>query len=212
MISRKHLPALGIVIGLSVFVVATTRYPGGTLSAAHTIGYSWSQNYVSSLFAPTALDGEPNGARYFAIAAVFFISASLGVVYNAISAKATSRAHRKTIQIAGIGSAVYGFFVATPMHDLMVNISLVFNVVALIATTHMLYIERRWQLFTGGAFCVTLLFVTAAMYYANALYGVLPVIQKAGLLSNILWLLFLYYAQAERQVEAASMPATELAR
>ena len=74
---------------------------------------------------------------------MFLILITLGVVYNAISAKAPSRAHRKTIQIAGIGSSVYGFLVATPMHDLMVNISLLFNVVAMIATTHMLFVERR---------------------------------------------------------------------
>ena len=211
-ISRKHLPAVGVGIGVGLFVVATTRYPGGTLSSAHTLGYSWSQNYVSSLFAPIALNGEPNGARVFAIAAVVFISASLGFVYNAIAAKAPSRAHQKLIQIAGIGSAVYGFFIATPMHDLMVNISLVFNVVAMIATTHMLYGERRWGLFAGGALSLGLLLVAAAMYYANALYGVLPVIQKAGLLSNIIWLMALYYAQSGRQVAVTSIPATELAR
>lgn len=45
---------------------------------------------------------------------------------------------------------VYGSFVAAPMHDVMVNISLAFNVVAIIAATHMLYVQRRWWLFGGG--------------------------------------------------------------
>lgn len=210
--SMRHLPVLGIAIGLGIFVLATMRYPGGTLNSADTVGYSWSQNYISSLFAPQALDGEPNRARYYAIVAVLFVSASLGVVYNAISATAPSQAHRKTIQIAGIGSAVYGFFIATPMHDLMVNISLVFNVVAMIATTQMLYVQRRWWLFGGGALCLAVLFLAAGMYYASAIYGVLPVVQKVGLVGNIAWLLVVYYVPFASNTELASAPATELAR
>lgn len=210
--SIRHLPAFGIALGLTLFVVATSRYPGGTLNAANTVGYRWSQNFVSSLFAPRALNGEPNPARFFAIAAVFFISASLGVVYNAISAKAPSRAHRKTVQIAGIGSAVYGFFIATPMHDLMVNISLVFSVIAMIAVTQMLYVQRRRWLFGGGALCLALLFLTAAMYYRNAIYGVLPLVQKLGLTANIVWLVVVYYVPLGQNTELSGAPAAELAR
>ena len=197
--SIKYLPSLGVAIGVCFFVVATVRYPGGTLNSASTLGYSWTQNYASSLFAPEALNGQPNRARIFAILAVLFVSASLGVAYNAIAATAPTRGHRKTIQIAGIGVAVYSFFIATPMHDLMVNISLVFNVVAMIATTHMLYVERRWGLFSGGVLSLGLLFVTAVMYYANAIYGVLPLVQKLGLVTNIGWLLVVYYMTSLRE-------------
>ena len=205
----KHLPALGVTIGVCLFVVATTRYPGGTLRSSSTVGYRWTQNFVSSLFAPQALNGEPNRARFFAILAVFFISAALGIAYNVIAATAPTRGHRKTIQIAGIGSAVYGFFIATPMHDLMVNISLVFNLVAMIATTHMLYVERRWGLFAGGALSLAILFLTAVMYYANAIYGILPVVQKLGLVTNIAWVIFVYYARSGPAIEVGDAPATE---
>jgi hypothetical protein len=107
---------------------------------------------------------------------------------------------------------VYGFFVATPMHDLMVNISLVFNVVAIMATTHMLYVQRRWWLFGGGALCLGVLFLTATMYYANAIYGVLPVVQKLGLVANIAWLLVVYYVPSDSNMDFASAPDAELAR
>ncbi|HKW49209.1 MAG TPA: hypothetical protein VJN70_17275 [Gemmatimonadaceae bacterium] len=61
--SMRHLPVLGIAIGLGISVLATMRYPGGTLNSADTVGYNRSQNYISSLFAPQALDGEPNRLR-----------------------------------------------------------------------------------------------------------------------------------------------------
>jgi hypothetical protein len=41
----------------------------------------------------------------------------------------------------------YSFLVVTRMHDLMVTIGLPFSLVALVATAHALYAERRWLLF-----------------------------------------------------------------
>jgi hypothetical protein len=143
----KHLPAIGVVVSLGLFVVAASRYPGGTMSSPTTTGYCWSQNFISSLFAPRALNGAPNPARFVATPALMVLCLSLGLVFVLISTKARSLVHKKTIQIAGIGSMVYGVLVATPMHDLMVTIGLAFSLVAMLATTHLLLVERRWSLF-----------------------------------------------------------------
>lgn len=62
----------------------------------------------------------------------------------------SSRVHKKTIEIGGIGALVYGFLAVTRMRDLMVSIGLLFSLAALLAATHALYIERRWWLFAWG--------------------------------------------------------------
>src|SRR5262245_4662327 len=116
----RHLPALGVAVSLGLFVIAASRYPGGTMNSATTVGYSWSQNFISSLFAFRALNGAPNPARLVAGPALMVLCLSLGLAFVLISSRARSRAHGKTIQIAGIGSMVYGALVATRMHDLMV--------------------------------------------------------------------------------------------
>jgi hypothetical protein len=53
-----------------------------------------------------------------AVLAVLAFCIGIGLVFNAISDRAGTRIYRKTIQIAGVGSMVYAFLVATPMHDL----------------------------------------------------------------------------------------------
>ena len=189
----KHLPALGIALALGLIVAATTYYPGGTMSSADTVGYSWANNTLSALFQPRALNGAPNPARSIAIPAMLFLCVSLGVMFKRISDKIASRAHRKTIEISGIGSAVYGLMVVTPMHDLMVTILLLFVLVAVIATLHALYLERRWMLVAWGSLCIALSLLDATIYYGNVFFGLLPVVSKLSLAVHIAWLLAVYY-------------------
>lgn len=146
----RHLPVIGIAVALSLFVVAVSRYPGGTMDCAGTVGYSLAHNFISSLFAPRALNGAANPARYIAIPALLLLCLSLGVVFRQTSRKARSRVHRKVIEAGGIGSMVYIFLIATPMHDSMVSVGLLFSLVAVLATAHMLYLERRWLLWLGS--------------------------------------------------------------
>lgn len=195
---KYHLPVLGIAVALCLFVVAASSYPGGATDSASTVGYSWSHNFICSLFAPQALNGAANPARYIAILAMLFLCVSLGIMFKIISMKVGSRPHRKAIEIGGIGAAVYSLLVVTPMHNLMVDIGLLFSLVALSAAAHALYLERRWLLFGGGAVCIALALVSAAMYYGNLFYGFLPVVQKVSLLVCIGWLLSVYYAQIVR--------------
>lgn len=90
---------------------------------------------------------------------------------------------------------VYSFLVVTRMHDLMVTIGLLFSLVALLATTHMLYADRRWSLCACGAICLALLLVSATMYYGHLLYAFLPVMQKTSLVASTGWLVAVQYSQ-----------------
>src|SRR4051794_32598621 len=108
---------IGILASVCLFVVATAYYPGGTTFSANSVGYDWTRNFISSLFAANALNGAINPGRHFGIPTMLIFCISLGYVFNVISTKAMSKRHRKMIQIAGIGSMVYAFLVVTPMHD-----------------------------------------------------------------------------------------------
>lgn len=207
MTRTRHLPTVGVAAALALFATATRRYPGGTAESTGTLGYSWAHNFISSLFAPRALNGAPNPARAFAIPAMLALCFSLAVVFWRLSRQFHSRAHRKTIEIAGIGAMVYSLLVVTPMHDLMVDIGLLFTFAALFATTHALYLERRGALFLWGAGCIALAVLSAAMYYGHLLYGLLPVVQKVSLAACIGWLLCAYYARVGRGEGAESAPA-----
>jgi hypothetical protein len=194
-VRKLHLPVVGIGLALCLFVGAALSYPGGTTESPDTVGYSLIHNFISSLFASRALNGAANPARYIAMAAMVFLCISIGFAFQQISTTVVSRVHRKTIEIAGIGSVVYSLLIVTPMHDLMVTIGLAFNFVALLATTHWLFLQRRWRLAAWGALCIALTALGAVMYYRHVGYALLPVVQKLGLVTSVGWVIAVYYAQ-----------------
>ena len=190
----RHLPPIGIVIAGCLFLVAANYYPGGTTDSANTVGYDWTRNFISSLFAPTALNGATNTARWVAIPAMFVLCLSAGAMFKSVSNKSTSKIQRKMIEIGGIGAAVYFFLVVTPMHNLMINIGLPLALIAQFATLHLLYVTRRFRLFWAGVVSILLLLVSAAMYYEHLFFDLLPVVQKVGLVAPLGWLVAVYYA------------------
>jgi hypothetical protein len=190
-----HLPAIGAAIALCFFILAASYYPGGTMEAADSIGYSWVHNFLSALLQPKALNGAANPARYFANLAMLVLCVSLGIAFWRISGTLGGRGHRKTIQIAGVGAVVYSLLIVTPMHDLMVTIGLLFALVAQLATVHALYLEGHRGLFAWGALSIALALLSATMYYGHLLYAFLPVVQKVGIASSVGWLLAVYYWQ-----------------
>ncbi|MBO6575240.1 MAG: hypothetical protein JJ896_07495 [Rhodothermales bacterium] len=190
----RLLPIYGIAAGFGLFAVASSLYPGGTGLDPDSVGYSWSHNFISALFAPEALNGEANPGRPFAVAALLLWCLSLGVSFKRISDQPRSRGHRKLIEIAGIGAAVYAALVATPMHDLMVRIGLVFSLTALLTTVHFQYTARAWKLAAWGVLSLGLSVLSATLYLTGSTYEFMPVIQKANVLSVVLWILFSGYA------------------
>jgi hypothetical protein len=193
------LPLLGIVISVCLFFVATTCYPGGTTDSATSAGYDWEHNFICALFAAKALNGAANPARLVAIPAMLVLCVSIGALFKSISNKSTSRILRKTIEIGGIGATVYAFLVVTPMHNLMVNIALPFALIAQLATLHLLYVMRRSRLFFVGSICIVLLLLSAAMYYGNVFFGLLPVVQKVSLVLCIGWLVAVHYTTFDQE-------------
>jgi hypothetical protein len=201
---KRHLPLIGILVSVVLFALSGSYYPGGTSDSPDSAGYDWSRNFISTLFAPIALNGAANPARRLAIPAMLVFCISIGVLFRNISRKVKSRFHRKTIEIGGIGTAIYAFLVVTPMHDLLVSIALLFFLVAVLATLHLLYVEGHMGLFYSGITCLTLLLSSAVMYYGHVLFGVLPVAQKLTFAVSVGWLLALHYI--EFRAEAAEHP------
>jgi hypothetical protein len=207
---KRHVPTIGIAVALALFALAARSYPGGTTDSPNTIGYSWAHNFVSSLFAPRALNGAPNPARSFSVAAMLALCGSLAIMFRRLSRQFRSRLHQKTIEIGGIGAMVYDFLVVTPMHDLMVNIGLLFSFAALLATTHALYLERRWLLVLWGLSCIALAGISATMYYGHRFYGLLPVVQKVFFLACVGWIVSAYYTQSvNHRLRSATPPLSQ---
>jgi hypothetical protein len=189
-----YWPLAGIGLSVGLFFLAASEYPGGTTESATTIGYDWAHNFLCSLFAQQALNGAANPARAVAIPAMFVSSVCVGALFKTISGQCTSKLDRKLIEIGGVGGAVYAFLVVTPLHDLMVGISLCFALTALLTILRALYLTRQWELFSAGGCSVLALLLTAAMYYGDLFFGFLPVMQKLSLTASVAWVVAVRYA------------------
>lgn len=177
---RHRSPLIGVLVAAVLFVLATTRYPGG---------YDWLDQSVSSLFQPIALNGLPNSARTVGSLAVVAFCLSMAIVFDTISRNGPSKFHGKAIQIGGVGSMVYAALAVTPMHDLVISVALVFFVVAIATFIHQLHLERRVGMLSAGLVCLGLTLSNATIYYGDLFYGFLPIVQKLSLVGWAGWLL-----------------------
>jgi len=182
-----------MILSIVLFAVAMAYYPGGTSFSSDTVGYNWSQNFLSSLFQPRAYNGSPNPARWFAIPAMFLLCLSYAFIFGSVSRRSRSKFEKKAIQIGGIGSAVYTFLVVTPMHNLMITISLLFFITAVLTTLHFLHTERQTVLFAAGFVSLAVMLISCVMYYGNVLFSALPIAQKLTFALFAAWLLALHY-------------------
>ena len=179
-------PLLGAALATLLIVVASQAYPGG---------YDWLNQSISSLFQPTAENGEVNSARWLASAGVILFCASMAVIFALVAQRAPSRAHFKATQIAGIGAMVYAALVTTPMHDALVLVALAFFLVAMLAILHGLFLERRLRSLAFGALTLALVLANASMYYGELSGGFLPVVQKVSVCMWVPWLFVLAYSE-----------------
>src|SRR5439155_1596334 len=95
------------------------------------------------------------------------------------------------IRIAGIGSMVYTALVVSPMHDLMVTISIPFIMVAMLALLRVLYASHAMGLLVTGIVCFVLLVTSATIYYTGHFISALPWAQRTLFALFAIWLLTL---------------------
>ncbi len=186
------LPAIGVFLAVVFLVLAASRYPGG---------YHWNHQFISTLFWPLTPSGDPNPARPLAVVGVIFFCLGMALLFQLMSSKANTTFHKKTIQIGGMGSMVYGLIAVTPMHNLMVTISLVFFLAAMFAVLHLLSLQRNLRLLLPGVLCLVVLLTTAVMYYGNLRFAFQPVAQKAAFVLCTGWLFTVQFANRSLKSE-----------
>ena len=175
--SFKLLSIVGILVAVSCLWVATMLYPGG---------YDWNRDMISTL-----LRGPSGPAHIPAGAGVLFFCMSIALVFARLARAVEFSKNSKVIRIGGIGSMVYASITITPMHDLMVTISLIFFLIAVLALIQALYVSREIGFFVSGCVCLVVLVASAAIYYTGYYVSVLPWAQRVSFALFAIWLVSL---------------------
>ena len=94
--AKQNVPLICVVLALALVLVATCLYPGGTLGYPRAVGFDWSRNYLTQMFRPVAVNGQPNTARPWAIAGMWLFCIAIGELFRRLA--------RQMVAILGMGN------------------------------------------------------------------------------------------------------------
>ncbi len=182
-------PAFGSFLFIVLYVIAALLYPGGSGTDKAAIGYSWTDNYWCNLLSEKAINGQTNAARPVGVTAMFILCLSLSsfwILFPVLTQ--LKKYHRLLIQVAGTVCMLTSFLLFSSIdHDLAVNTSSAFGLIAMIGTLVALY-QLKWKwLFAFGLFDLLLVALNNYLYHIRGMMIYLPVVQKFSFLSFLVW-------------------------
>jgi len=175
-----------------LYIIAALLYPGGSGTDKTAIGYSWTNNYWCNLLSEKAINGQTNTARPVAVTAMVILFLSLSTFWILFPALThLKKYHRLLIQVAGTVCMLTSFLLLTSIdHDLAINTSSAFGLIAMTGTLIALY-QLKWKwLFAIGLFDLLLVALNNYLYHSNEMMY-LPLVQQFSFLSFLVWFSFI---------------------
>jgi hypothetical protein len=180
-----------MIISVILIVTAALAYPGGSLLDKNSLGFGWSKNFISNLFAVKAINGLENHGRIWAILGMAFLSVGYGVFFINMSKKVSLRVWANILKYIGFANILFIFLIATPYHDLG-TISIVLTLFGLFIITFFILKSKKHLL----KFCCVICLLTYYCFFF--LYGfsyleLAFIMQKVYTISSILLVIALEY-------------------
>lgn len=197
---KKYSVLSGIIIALSLLLIATMVYPGGSLFDKDSIGFNWSENFISNLFAAKAVNGADNPSRIWADVGMIFLAGSFALFFIGFSKKIPVQSAAKIIRYVGAGGMLFTFLIVTPLHDLMVTLSSTLFLLSVFYIT-VFVIKSRLHLFKILCVVCMLIFYYTLYLYGSGNFAWLPVMQKVTFASVIILVLGLEYFTTKEDFE-----------
>lgn len=194
----KHASLIGIITGLTLLILATLYYPGGTYIDELSKGYDWFDNYISNLLGPSAVNGMDNVARPWAVAGVLCLTASFGLFFVKFSYWIKIKSAAFIIKYGGIIATIMGFLTVIPaLHDGMVTLSSILTLILFFYITVIVLKSRLFLLKIVSVLFLASFYFAAYMYFTRSYLDYMPLVQKIILLVKIVWILSLQYLTQE---------------
>jgi len=188
---KKHSVLICLVLSVMFIVIASKVYPGGSLVDKNAIGFDWSKNFLSNLFAPKALNGLDNPGRIWALIGMAFLAVGYGIFFINMSKKIPSK--QWAIILKGIGAAniILIFLIATPLHDLGV-LSIILTLIGLFVIT-VFVLKSKLHVLKWCCIICLLTYYVFFTFYGFGYLGLAMIMQKVYNISSMLLVLGLEY-------------------
>lgn len=190
-IIQKYSVLICFVISVILIVIATLFYPGGSLLDKNSIGFDWSKNFISNLFAAKAINGSENPGRIWAIIGMAFQSVGYGVFFINMSKKITVKYWATILKFIGVANIFFIFLIATPFHDLG-TISIILTLIGLFVIT-VFVLKSKLHLLKFYCVICLLTFYCFFFLFGFGYLHLAVIMQKVYNASSILLILGLEY-------------------
>lgn len=182
------IPFLGILAFIFGFLFSTSLYPGGSQADINAIGFDWMNNYWCNLMNEKGMNGAPNPARPFSIAAMVILCFSFMIFFIQFAEYfVKARIWEKMIRYGGILSMCFAMLIFTEFHDIMTIISSGFGVFVVLGIIIEIYKSDLQHYKTTGIICLALLALNNYIYYSTHLIEYLPLLQKITFSIVLIW-------------------------
>lgn len=188
---KKYSVLICLLISVILIIVAAFDYPGGSLLDKKSIGFDWSKNFLSNLFATKAINGSDNSGRIWALIGIAFHSVGYGIFFMNMSKKISLKLWANVLKFIGITNIMLIFLIATPLHDLGV-ISIVLTLFGLFIIT-LFILKSKLHFFK---FCCIICLLTYYSFFFVFGFGYLSlafIMQKVYIICSILLVIGLEY-------------------
>jgi len=200
---KKYSVLLCMVISVILLVIASLVYPGGSLFDKNSIGFDWSKNFLSNLFATKAVNGSENPGWIWALIGMAFHSVGYGIFFINMSKKIPSRQWANILKFIGASNIIFIFLIATPLHDLG-TISIVLTLIGLFTIT-VFILKSKLHLLKFCCIICLLTFYCFLSLFGFGYLGLAVIMQKVYNISSILLVLGLeYFTKQEDFVQIKS--------
>jgi len=204
---QKNLVLIGIALSILCLVAASLHYPGGSPKDSHSVGFQWTENYISDMLEYKAVNGADNQARPLAVAGVLLMGLSTGVAFVRFARKVGVKKYSFVIQYGGLLLILLAALGTIPsLHDLSVTSSIFLN---LLVFFYVMFALLKSRLTVFKVLSVVFL---ASFYGASYMYGTrtgleyMPLVQKITHVIQIVWILGLEYFTREEDFAHLRLP------
>jgi len=188
---KKYSVLICMVISVILIVIATLVYPGGSLLDKNSIGFDWSKNFISNLFATKAINGSENPGWIWALIGMAFHSVGYGIFFINMSKKIPSRQWANILKFIGATNILFIFLIATPLHDLG-TISIILTLLGLFTIT-VFILKSKLHLLKYCCIICLLTFYCFFSLFGFGYLGLAVIMQKVYNISSMLLVLGLEY-------------------
>jgi hypothetical protein len=200
---KRYSVLICLVISVILIVIASLVYPGGSLLDKNAVGFGWSKNFISNLFASKAINGAENPARIWAIIGMAFHSVAYGIFFINMSKKISLRQWAKFLKFIGVANIIFIFLIATPLHDIGV-ISIILTLIGLFIITFFI-LKSKLHLLKFCCIICLLTYYCFFLFFGLGYLGLAFIMQKVYIVSSMLLVLGLeYFTKTEDFIQIKS--------